>query len=200
MKLIAHRGLYIDKKDQNTINAFLNAINDPNFVGFECDIRQTKDKQFIIHHNAFIHDELIKNTNYTDLKLLNIPRLNDILKLNTNKIMLLEIKDVDIDLEKLNNILKKYKDKNIYIMSFYNQVLNKIQNQEHFYKVGSLNYVLNSKSKYPYDFICLLNNLTNEKQIDKYFDLEKEVFIYGLINQSKYNHGKKCFYITDAKS
>ena len=93
MNLIAHRGLYNNKSEQNTMKSFINSINNPNYVGFECDIRQTKDKKFIINHDAFINDKLIFNTNYNELKMYNIAKLSDILKLNTNKIILIEVKD-----------------------------------------------------------------------------------------------------------
>ena len=37
MNLIAHRGLYNNKSEQNTMKAFINAINDSDYVGFECE-------------------------------------------------------------------------------------------------------------------------------------------------------------------
>jgi glycerophosphoryl diester phosphodiesterase len=197
MKLIAHRGLYNTKKEQNTIKSFLNAINNSKYVGFECDIRQTKDKRFIIHHDAFIENKLIKKTNYKDLKIYNITNLKDVLNLNTNKIILLEIKDFDVDIERINRFLKKYKNKNIYVMSFHNKVLQKLKETNHFYKLGSLNYILNNIDNYPYDFICLLNNFTNSKKIKYYLNNNKEVFIYGIINDNKLSFGNNCFYIVD---
>lgn len=199
MKLIAHRGLYKNKNEQNTIASFLNAIKSPHFVGFEFDVRQTKDKEFIIHHDAFIGEQLIKKTNFKDLKLYNIPKLEEVLKLNTDKIFLVEIKDIDVDVSKLNKLLNKYKNKKIYVMSFYNQVIQNLKKEDVHYKLGSLNYVLNTIEKYPFDFICLLNSITKNEKIEKYFRLNKEVFIYGMIDDSKYIHGKKCFYITDLK-
>lgn len=197
MNLIAHRGLYNNKSEQNTMKAFINAINDPNYAGFECDIRQTKDKKFIINHDAFINDKLIFNTNYNDLKMYNIAKLSDILKLNTNKIILLEVKDKLLDFKKLNNLLNKYSSKSIYVMSFHDKVIRNLDNLNHKYKLGLLNYVLNNKKEYHYNFICLLDKLTSKNQIDEYLRNDKKVFIYGIINDKKLSHGKECYYIVD---
>lgn len=197
MNLIAHRGLYNNKSEQNTMKAFINAINDSDYVGFECDIRQTKDKNFIINHDAFINDKLIFNTNYNELKMYNIAKLSDILKLNTNKIILLEVKDKLLDFKKLNNLLNKYSSKNIYVMSFHDKVIRNLDNLNHKYKLGLLNYVLNNKKEYHYNFICLLDKLTSKNQIDEYLRNAKKVFIYGIINDKKLNHGKECYYIVD---
>ena len=197
MNLIAHRGLYNNKSEQNTMKAFINAINDPNYAGFECDIRQTKDKKIIINHDAFINDKLIFNANYNELKMYNIARLSDILKLNTNKIILVEVKDKLLDFRKLNNLLNKYSSKNIYVMSFHDKVIRNLDNLNHKYKLGLLNYVLNNKKEYHYNFICLLDKLTSKNQIDEYLRNDKKVFIYGIINDKKLNHGKECYYIVD---
>ena len=197
MNLIAHRGLYNNKSEQNTMKAFINSINDPNYVGFECDIRQTKDKKFIINHDAFINDKLIFNTNYNELKMYNIAKLSDILKLNTNKIILIEVKDKLLNYKKLNNLLNKYSSKNIYVMSFHDKVIRNLDALNHKYKLGLLNYVLNNKKEYPYNFICLLDKLTSKNQIDEYLRNAKKVFIYGIINDKKLNHGKECYYIVD---
>ena len=82
MKYIAHRGLRENKYEENTINAFLNAIQNPNVSGFEFDIRVTKDNYFVVHHNAFIKGDLIKNKKYRYLKKeYNLQLLTDVLKL-----------------------------------------------------------------------------------------------------------------------
>ena len=197
MKLIAHRGLYRNKDEQNTMIAFFDAVNNNDYIGFECDVRETKDKKYIINHDAFLDDQLIKFTNFKDLKTSNIVTLSDVLNINTNKIILLEIKDIHIDVNKFNKILKKYKDKNIYVMSFHNNIINKLHESPHNYKIGLLNYVLNNEEEFNYDFVGLLNNLTDKEEIDSYLNNEKEVFIYGMLKVRKYIHGEECYYIVD---
>ena len=46
-KLIAHRGSHKFAKE-NSLFSFFNAINE-NYYGFECDVRQSKDKKFYIY-------------------------------------------------------------------------------------------------------------------------------------------------------
>lgn len=197
MKLIAHRGIHKIKEEQNTLGAFINAINNDEYVGFECDVRQTKDKKFIINHDAFIENKLIKFTNLKDLKIKKIFKLADVLKLNTKKIMLIEIKDLNIDINKFNKILKRYKNKNIYVMSFHNSILNKLYYKPHNYKLGLLDYVLNKEENYKYDFVCLLNNLTSKDKVKLYLKNNKEVFIYGMLGKKEFKYGDKCYYIFD---
>ncbi len=199
MKLIAHRGLFKNKKEENTIQSFYNAINNDSYYGFECDIRQTKDKKYVIYHDAIIDNKIIFMTKYKDLKKYNLPTLYQILKIKTNKVKMLEIKDYNCDTNKLNRILSLNKNNNIYVMSFYNCILNKIYNLKHNYKIGSLNYKLNNIKDYNYDFICLLDNITSKKEVNKYLKNDKEVFIYGIINEDKFKYSKECFYITDLK-
>lgn len=197
MKLIAHRGLYKIKKNQNTLESFFNAINNTCYIGFECDVRQTKDKKFIINHDAFYDDQIIRLTEFNKLKKQNVLLLSNLLKINTNKIILLEIKDVDIDIKRFNKLLRKYKNKNIYVMSFHNRIINKLSKTEHSYKLGLLNYILNNQDDYNYDFIGLLNNIVTNNQINEYLNKNIEVFIYGLLKTKKLKYGEKCYYIVD---
>ena len=103
--------------NENTISAFQNAIYDNNYQGFELDIRTTKDKKFVVVHDFFSDGNLISKTNYQDLNK-DIPLLEDVLKLPTDKIILIEIKEKDIDIFKLNFLLEKFKIQNLYVMSF----------------------------------------------------------------------------------
>lgn len=194
MKLIAHRGLYKTKSEQNTIKAFLNAIKNECYIGFEFDVRQTKDNKFVINHDADINNKLIKNTNYNELNIL---LLEKVLKINTNKIFVIEIKDSNVNTNLLNKILNKYKSKKIYVMSFHNKVIKKLSEEKHSYKLGILNYILNTEEKYRYDFICLLDKLVTKNQINNYLNKNVEVFIYGLLKQKELNHGNECYYIVD---
>ena len=108
---IAHRGLVNASTKENTIASFLGAINSPKYAGFELDIYTTKDGVFIINHNPLIAGKFIWNYTYKELKKKGYPKLEDILKLKTNKIILIEIKDINIDTQKLTKLLaSKYKN------------------------------------------------------------------------------------------
>lgn len=198
LKYIAHRGLREKKYLENSIPSFLNAINNELINGFEFDIRKTKDNCFVVHHNAFIKTDLIKNHSYRYLKKkYNLPRLEDVLKLNTNKIMLVEIKDFNIPYKRLNRILKKYSDKNIYVMSFHNSIIYELCSLNCSAKLGILNYVLNSEAEYNLDFIGLINDLADRNLIDEYKKKNIEVFLYGVLNEDEDVCYDDVYYIVD---
>lgn len=199
-KLIAHRGLKKKKEEENTIESFQSALENPQFVGFECDIRTTKDKVFVIHHNPMKKEDIISFTNYQDLKAkYNIPSLEEVLNLKSNKIFLLEIKEMNLDIDKFHSLLNKQKSKNIYVMSFYNSVIKKLAQKDRNYKLGVLNYVINSEESYEdYDFICLLESIVTEKLI-KYFETKGiETFIYGIYHlEEMIEKYPTSYFITD---
>ena len=220
-KLIAHRGSHKFAKE-NSLFSFFNAINE-NYYGFECDVRQSKDKKFYIYHDMLYDGKLFKSFNSNEIIC---DTLESVLKLNTNKIILLEIKDplsfikeysfkddkeifefilnVNSKLDLKTNkseyldsyISTKYSDKNIYVMSFYNTVIDKLNIKNKTYKVGILNYVLNTTEKhFKYDFICILRPFLNDKIIDFVKKNNKELFVYGNYNNNfKYDFP---YYIVD---
>ena len=164
-----------------------------NYYGFECDVRQSKDKKFYIYHDMLYDGKLFKSFNSNEIIC---DTLESVLKLNTNKIILLEIKDPFIDIDNLVETLIKYSDKNIYVMSFYNTVIDKLNIKNKTYKVGILNYVLNTTEKhFKYDFICILRPLLNDKIIEFVKKNNKELFVYGNYNNNfKYDFP---YYIVD---
>ena len=182
-KLIAHRG-YKKSSKENSLAAFFDALNN-DFVGFECDIRMTKDGQFAVLHDALYKGKLVKNIMQKDLQKDNVPILEDVLKIKTDKIIMIDIKDPFIDIKKLIDILKKYSEQRIYIMSFYDNVIRKLFLKERTYKVGILNYILNTEDKhFEYDFLCILELISNDKIISDYKIKGKELFIYGVKENS----------------
>jgi glycerophosphoryl diester phosphodiesterase len=198
LKYIAHRGLKNNEIKENTIAAFENAINSKIMDGFEFDIRQTKDKYFVVNHNAFINNDLIKIKRYRTLKKkYNLPTLNDVLKLKTDKLILVEIKDINANIRKIAKILNSYPDKNIYVMSFHNHVISKLKHYQKNFKLGILNYILNTEDNYDFDFICLLNNLATKELIDYYRKKNVEVFMYGVLNEEKDLIFEDTYYILD---
>ena len=136
MKKIAHRGLPSDHVKENTLAAFQNAIKSRDYDGFECDIRTTKDHVFIIYHNLFLGSEYIGNLKWEDIKDKQIPTLEEVLKLKTEKIMLLEIKEPNLDVKKLKKLLEKYPNKNVYIDSFDKKIIKKLKKENPPCKLG----------------------------------------------------------------
>lgn len=182
MNLIAHRGLWNKTIKDNSYEALKKGLESNKYIGIECDIRTTYDNKFIIYHNILYKGNLVRNTYYKDMK--NISLLEDLLKIKTNKILLLEIKENDINKTKLLKLLNKY-NHNYYIMSFNNKVIEELKKINNKYKYGVLNYVLNSESDYKLDFICLLDIVANDLIIDNLKKRGIDVIIYGTIKIKK---------------
>ncbi len=190
-KLIKHRGIHNENVKENTYDAIKLAFKDDKYIGCEFDVRETKDHEFIINHDPLYNGKNIYDLNYNELPKY-MPNLKDILKINTSKIFLIEIKNIK-SFTKFINLLIKNKDKNIYVMSFSNKLINKINNINKTYKIGILNYVLNTNDDLKnYDFIAILNSLLNDNIINILKD--KEIFSYGLFEKMNY---KNVYYITD---
>ena len=85
MLIYSHRG-YKDK--ENTMNAFINALN--TFDGIEFDVRLTKDYIPVVIHDYNLlrthnSNKIIHLTEYKDLKKYKLPLLIDVLKLVKDK-------------------------------------------------------------------------------------------------------------------
>jgi len=199
-RYIAHRGLKINSYKENTMDAFKASLENINYAGFECDIRTTKDHVFVVVHNPIIKDKIISQTNYKELKeKYHIPTLEEVLSLKSDKIFLLEIKENNIDIDKFLKILEKYPLKNIYVMSFFNSVIKKLNQNKKTYKLGVLNYVLNSEEDYShYDFICLLENIATLKLVHFFENKKIQVFFYGIHHlENLEKNYPKAYFITD---
>ena len=193
---IAHRGLVKKGIVENTLPAFLGAINSDKYAGFELDIYTSKDNEFIIDHDPLLDGKLIWNYEYKELKKKGVVKLEDVLKLKTNKIILIEIKDINIDINQFTKLLNKYQNKKIYVMSFFNSVIRKFKNPT--FKVGVLNYLLNSTAEYPYDFIGILYDVATKHMINSLKELNIEVFLYALSKKDKYIFKDVYYIVNDA--
>lgn len=181
-KYIAHRGIYNKNVSDNSYKALYDGLLSYKYIGIETDVRVTKDNVFILYHDVLYKGKLVKNVFYKDMD--NVSKLEDILKINTDKIILLEIKDFDIDVKKFIKLINKY-NKNIMIMSFDVNVIKKIKKITNKYKLGVLNYVLNSDSYYNFDFICLLDIIANDYVIESFKKRNIDVLIYGVIDDNR---------------
>lgn len=188
MKYIAHRG-YRKKTLENSIESFNNAIKEKYFSGFELDIRESKNKDFVVIHDSFVDrvtkdKGLVKNKTTKQLHQLGIPTLEEVLKLKTQKIILIEIKNYDINLDKLIKLLNRYKNLNIYVCSFSAKVINNITKYKRNFKIGVLNTVFNRQDNYDkYDFVCLYKNILTNNLVNYFFDRNIEVFVWGLMDK-----------------
>ena len=194
--LIAHRGIHNSNIKENTINSFIEAINNPLYIGFELDIRETKDHEFIVTHDFFYNNNLISKTNSIDLINNGFCTLKDVLSLDTNKIIIIDIKDINTNVLKLSTILNN-SNKNIYVMSYNKKILKDIKPYVKKFKLGLLNMIFNSESDYSnYDFVAILYSVLTDNIIDFFNKNNIELFTYGITNNSIIkNHNLK--YIID---
>ncbi|MCI9110247.1 MAG: glycerophosphodiester phosphodiesterase, partial [Bacilli bacterium] len=180
MKIIAHRGNDEIHKE-NTMEAILNSLTLPYIDGVEIDIRMTKDYQFVIHHDPFYAGYYIEKTRLNILQKKGLNSLEEVLeKINTKKILLIEIKEEKQNkkllLLKLNKILKKY-NLNYYLCSFNYGLLENLKKRYPKYKTGLIIGIkLNTNH--------LENNLDfnsiNYRHIEK--APKKETFIWTINN------------------
>src|SRR5574344_381924 len=192
---IAHRGYVSSNIKENTLASFKSAIDSPKYGGFELDVRETLDHEFIITHDFLFKGNLINKTKLLDLELSGLTSLNELLKLNTDKLILVEIKDFKINVSKLANSLNKA-NKNIYVMSFNEPIMKKILPYAKNFKCGLINYLFNRQNNYDnYDFIVLLND-TLTMNIKDYFNKRNiQIFSYGM--SSKIIYDNNINYIID---
>jgi len=66
--LIAHRGIFNSVVKENTIPAFLGAINNSKYAGFEFDIYTSCDGEFVVHHDPLVDGKFIWKCSYKELK------------------------------------------------------------------------------------------------------------------------------------
>ncbi len=193
MQLIAHRGLTTKNIKENTIEAFLNAIEN-NYDGIELDIRLTKDKKVVVLHDKFINRTSdgsgnINNLTYKEVLKYNfgtktikskIPLLSNVIKKINHKIIIIELKE-KIELSILENILCKNKSNIYYICSFNKSYIDNLKGS--IYKLGLINYVFNSKINLKnYNFVLILESLFTNN-IYNYLEENKiEPIIYGIKN------------------
>lgn len=127
MKLIAHRGKDHHVFGENTWEALTTSLNMPYIDGVECDVRMTKDKKIVLHHDMTIQrtsdgSGFLKHKTLKELQKYNfgtkqnpasITTLQDFLsKVSTKKMIVIELKSEDIEIQplvdKVVKICKKY--------------------------------------------------------------------------------------------
>ena len=138
-----HRGSP-KKAVENTLKSFEAAILDgADFIEF--DVRYSKDKKLIIHHNPDLDGNILKEIDYSEIVNLSeskgyrIPLLEDVLKLCRGKIKLdIEIKEHETTEETVEKTLLLFKPEDFIITSFHDSVITKINNNFKYLKKGLL--------------------------------------------------------------
>lgn len=109
--MFAHRGIHRVAKNENTMKAFINAMNVMD--GFECDVRLSIDNEPMI-----IHDKTLRRTHNTPIivskahstKLIEhgIPTLEDVMHLTSKKLSKTLILDLKVHPDHIISWLNQY--------------------------------------------------------------------------------------------
>ncbi len=175
MKFIAHRGNDNHSYYENSKEALLWCLDQDYIDGVELDIRLTKDKKFLIHHNNsflelgnkihFVQDETLEELQKINLGTKKNPHhldsLEDFLsRVKSSKMILLDVKkeigDFTPLIRPLQKILKKYDDLNLYLCSFQYSII-KLSTKMCKVKIGLLvsDFINKNKNYDAFDFLSV---------------------------------------------
>lgn len=189
MKIIIHRGITSNKIPENSYLAIKRALQDEESVGVEFDIRLTKDNQIVLAHNSLLGMAAIESLTYKEaLKHKYLPLLEQILEIDTKKILLIDIKTnnnyknfANVLLDKLQNV-----DRNIYLVSFDKKMIKYLKRKTVLLK-GRI-YFHYFKDLYP---IVLLNyKFISNRRIKR---IKKDIFLWTIPNMKELASLKKRF-------
>lgn len=190
MKYIIHRGITSNRFKENSYIAIKRALIDKSSLGVEFDIRLAKDDKIVLSHDNIINFNYIENMNYNDIiKNKYLTTLDKVLTINTDKILLIDIK-VNNNYKKFGNLLLKELDKyekNIYLASFNKKVIKYLRKKTKYKKgIITLNYKKSNN-----DFVVINYNTISNKKIN---DIKnKEIFIWTIHNDKDLEKVKNKF-------
>ena len=190
MKYIIHRGITSNRFKENSYIAIKRALIDKSSLGVEFDIRLAKDDKIVLSHDNIINFNYIENMNYNDIiKNKYLTTLDKVLTINTDKILLIDIK-VNNNYKKFGNLLLKELDKyekNIYLASFNKKVIKYLRKKTKYKKgIITLNYKKSNN-----DFVVINYNTISSKKIN---DIKnKEIFIWTIHNNNDLEKVKNKF-------
>ena len=191
MKYIIHRGITSKKIEENSYESIKKALKNNNTVGVEFDIRLTKDKRIVLSHNSLVNFNVIENTDYKDIiKKKYLTTLEKILSINTNKILLIDIKvnnNYKVFGDTLIKYLDNYDNKNIYLCSFNKKIIRYLKRKTR-YKLG---YILFTYKINNGNFVMVNYKGISDKKINNIKN--KEVFLWTISNKEELNEVKKKF-------
>ena len=210
MYLIAHRANNNHKYSENSLSAILDVLEKDYIDGIEIDVRITKDKRLVLIHDPvidFISDGtgIVSHMILSDLKkykygkskedMLTLDNLLD--KITTNKIILIELKEMGNDyielVDETIKLINKYPKLNIFISSFNYLLLTYLKNNYPNIKCGIIiGYGLNTlKINNQFDF-----NIVSSKYINK-IKKKKYNFVFGVKDEDINKLKDDIYLITD---
>lgn len=216
--LIAHRGVNNLDFGENTKEAVIDSLKNSYIKGVEIDARITKDNKIVVIHDMTINrisdgTGFVSKMNLRDLRKYNfgtkknfskISTLKEILRtIDKDRIALIEIKYEGSDYERyikhFYRSVKPFLSKNIYIMSFNEEIINKLKTKYPFLRCGILiSSIINaSHIDDNMDFIAI-----SSYSVNKVKDINKPIFVWALNSKKKYlklldKMSSNTYYIVD---
>ena len=188
IKIIAHRGVHYTERE-NTLPAFKQSLN---FDGAEFDVRQTKDGEIVVSHDAtlvrvFGINARIKSKNYSEIKM--IPLLSEALKTLKSKFVMVEIKEEGIE-EKVLKEIKKSKSKNVMVISFLENSLRRIRRMDKKIKTGLIVVVpfkaVGEALKLKCNAVCFFHKILPDFMIRKAREEGLEVYVWTVDEKEEF--------------
>ena len=209
MFLIAHRANNNHEFSENSKNAIINVLSKDYIDGIEIDVRITKDKRLVLIHDPII--DFVSNghgiVKYMTLNNLQqyrygkseekITLLEDVLKLNIQKILLIELKESGNDYIRLVDttikLINEYPGINIYICSFNFKLLMYLKNNYKNVKCGLIiGFGLNKlKAINNFDFLVLSGSNLG------FLNTKQNNFVFGVKQSEVLKLPKNIYLITD---
>lgn len=183
---IAHRGYWYNKKLQNTIESFKNAI-EKKFNMIELDIQLCKSGEIVVYHDLYIENKFIKDIDLEDLPDY-VPTIDNVIQnINVKEIPLyLDLKgDTYLSNKLYNYLVPKHIDllDNLYIASFNTYHLEIFKESPYNFKLGfitqnCLQYNELKPILKDLNFICVHWSMLNKDFVHNCNLLNVKVFTY----------------------
>ena len=144
INVIAHRGASFLAPRENTLESFNLAI-DMGADYIECDVRQTLDKELVIHHDEKINGKYISSLTYKELcdeassMYFKVPLLLDVIRLCKDKIKMdIELKESGYEKKVVNMVTSELPYQQFMMKSFNDNTVAAIKSIDPKIKTGLL--------------------------------------------------------------
>lgn len=187
MRFFSHRG----GMPENSKEAFLQSITNPDIFGIECDVQFSLDHEPVVYHDQSLlrlHkvEILVHELTLKELQQISILSLENVLNITTPKTTVLDIKYlVSTEQEiKLKNIIKNFSSQKIIVASFDEIFLNRWALTPRLYLIS--NRVANISWNHSFEYVGISSEVATEDYIHKIrcHHYRVQIFVYT-VNDKK---------------
>jgi glycerophosphoryl diester phosphodiesterase len=199
MLKVGHRGAKA-YEPENTLRSFKKAI-ELGVDAVELDVRRTKDGEIVVVHDAEVDRTtngkgLVRDLTLKEIKQLvtekgeKIPRLKEALDFLDKKVkILIELKETDFEDDVINLIQEKGLEKNVIVVSFLEEALDKVRKLSHEVEIG----LIYARHKNPVkaalelraNYLLPLYRFTHTANVKKAHENGLKVIVWTINNQKE---------------